>query len=404
MDRRAFLKVSAALAALPRLGLTMEPEVNADIAASCNAFAFDLYSKLSKRDGNQACSPFSIESALAMTSLGARGSTASQMEQTLHLPPDSQSIHPAFAEFDKRVMSENASRGYQLSIANALWGATNYTFRKDFLAKAQEYYESGLSEVDFAGNAEKARETINAWAQKRTHDRIKNLMPPGTIDADTRLVLTNAIWFKGSWQNQFDKKATNNEDFHVTQDKATKVPMMHRTGNYTYAANDQMQALGIPYRGREMSMVFLLPAKKQALASLEQAVTADAVKKWLGSMHPSEVIVSLPKFKITSELQLARTLSEMGMSDAFSNHADFSGMSEKEGLKISQVIHKAFVEVNEEGAEAAAATGVTMKPLAMRRPERQTPVFRADEPFLFLIRDEKSGCVLFLGRVSNPAA
>jgi serpin B len=404
MDRRMFLKASAALAALPRMGWTMEPDTKpTDIAASCNGFAFDLYARLRKREGNQSCSPFSVESALAMTSLGARGSTAEQMNQTLHLPQDSQAAHAAFADFAKRVISDRADRGYQLSVANALWGANSYPFRKDFLAKSQEYYGAGLMELDFAANPEAARGTINNWVEKQTHERIKDLMPSGSISADTRLVLTNAIWFKGTWQNQFDKKATSDELFHQSPDKSAKVPMMHRTGSFGYFADNQVQVLGIPYRGREMSMAFLLPAKKGDLASLEQAASADSVKKWLGSMHAMEVVVTLPKFKIASEFQLARTLSEMGMTDAFSGRANFSGMSEKEGLMISQVIHKAFVEVNEEGAEAAGATGVVMRPTAMKLPDRKPPVFRADEPFLFLIRDEKSGCILFLGRVSNPA-
>jgi serpin B len=382
----------------------MEPESSAsDVAASNNGFAFDLYSRLIKSDGNQISSPFSIETALAMTALGARGNTAAQMYKTLHLSEQTDSANAAFSQLLKRFSTESAKPGSQISVANALWGEKGYDFRQEFLSKARDYYGAGLMELSFESDPNAARSTINRWVEKETHDRIKDLLPAGSVDKDTRLVLTNAIWFKGTWETQFEKSATKEELFHQTADKSSKAQMMHHTEAFGYFADDQVRLLSMPYKGREMSMVFLLPAKKYELAALEQSITADKLKGWIGSLRQTRVAVTMPKFKMSSEFELTSTLGAMGMSDAFSSHANFSGMTEKEGLTISKVIHKAFIEVNEEGAEAAAATGVMMKRLAAVAGNQPIPQFRADEPFMFLIRDNQTGCILFLGRVTNPA-
>jgi serpin B len=404
MDRRMFMKSSISAAALARLGLTAEPaEPAADLAPACNSFALDLFARLRAKEGNQFSSPFSIGTALAMTELGAAGNTLKQMCQVLHFPENPERFHLRLGELLKRLNGDGKDRGYQLAVANALWGARGYGFRPEFLARARDVYGAGLTELDFAASAEKARLSINAWVEEHTQKRIKDLMPSGSVGADTRLVLTNAIYFKGNWASQFDKKATRVEVFHTSAEKSVRAPLMHRTGAYGYFDNDELQALAIPYRGRELSMVFMLPRRKHALAELEKSLTADKLQRWLTALHESDVIVTLPRFKMTSEYSLVPALREMGMRDAFTVAADFSGMSSREGLMISDVVHKAFVEVNEEGAEAAGATGVAIKPTAIRGgPVRHVPVFRADEPFLFLIRDNQSGCVLFLGRVSSP--
>jgi serpin B len=402
MNRRSFIKSSLALLAVARMGRSTEPVIDTHSLVEGNSrFALELYAKLREAKGNIFCSPFSISSALAMTSLGARGKTAAQMSDVLHLPA------AAPAEFSAILGQLNGGtdkRGYQLNVANALWGQKGYGFRDEFLRTAKAHYGAGLNEMDFAADAEAARKTINGWVEKETRDKIKDLLAPGTIMADTRLVLTNAIYFKGDWADQFNKKATFDEPFFAGGDKSAKVPMMHRTGHYTFFQNDDLQMLSAPYKGKELSMLFLLPRKKDGLADLESAATPDNVPKWIAKLYGTDVIVTLPKFKMTAEFKLVPTLRSMGMTEPFGPTADFSGMSEKEGLLISDVIHKAFVEVNEEGAEAAAATGVVMRPTAMPQGgPKPIPVFRADPPFLFLSRDNRNGSILFVGRVANPA-
>jgi len=404
MRRREFLRSSLALAALAGLSHGAEPpKESQSVASSNNQFAWDLYAQLRGAEGNLFSSPFSISTALAMTSVGARGRTAEQMAQVLHLPPHAQEIHRAYGTLLKQLNAADAKRGYQLSVANALWAQAGFSFTEDFLRSTQQNYGAGLSELDFENNPEPARRTINAWVEKETRDKIKELIKQGVIRGDTRLVLTNAIYFKGNWADQFDKKATFDEMFFSSEQDKAKTPMMHRTGSYGYLENDMLQALSIPYKGRELSMVFLLPRKKDALAEMEKTASPDTAERWLRGLATTDVIVTLPKFKMTSEFGLGKTLQKMGMKDAFTGAADFSGISAREGLLISEVVHKAFVEVNEEGAEAAAATAVVMAPTSAKiGPIKQTPVFRADHPFTFLIRENKSGAILFLGRMEKP--
>lgn len=402
MDRRSFLTSSLALLAFARLARSAEQPVEPrGVVDGNNRFALELYAKLREAKGNLFCSPFSISSALSMTALGARGKTAEQMGEVLHLPHADQT-HSGFAALIRQLNSGGEKRGYQLSVANALWGQKGFGFKPEYLRTVKTYYGAGLSELDFAANPEAARKVINDWVEKETRERIKDLLAKGTIDGATRLVLTNAIYFKGDWADQFDKKSTYDEPFFTGDGKSAEAPMMHRTGKYGYFDNDQLQALSMPYKGKELSMVFLLPRKKDGLAALEIAATADNVPKWLDRVSTTEVIVTLPKFKMTAEFKLVPTLMALGMKDAFdAAAADFSGMSDREGLVISDVIHKAFVEVNEEGAEAAGATAVIVKEAAIA-PPKQTPVFRADHPFLFLIRDNRNGSILFVGRVAKP--
>ena len=405
MNRRSFLTSSLALLAVARLARSAESPVDPrGMVDGNNRFALELYAKLRATKGNVFCSPFSVSSALAMTALGARGKTAEQMSEVLHLSPNGEQTHAGFAALIRQLNAGGEKRGYQLSVANALWGQKGYGFTPEYLRTAKAHYGAGLSELDFASSPEAARKTINAWVEKETREKIKDLLDKDSVLPATRLVLTNAIYFKGDWADQFNKEATLDEIFLVSDEKKVKVPMMHRTGGYRYFENDRLQMLGVPYKGKELSMFFLLPRKKDGLTDLETAATLDNVPKWIGKMYGTDVIVTLPKFKMTAEFKLVPTLQAMGMTAPFADGADFSGMSEKEGLVISDVIHKAFVEVNEEGAEAAAATAVIVKEAAIAGgPNTQTPVFRADHPFLFLIRDNRNGSILFVGRVANPA-
>jgi serpin B len=383
-------------------GLWRSKDVKSDVAAvvkSNDAFAFDLYAKLREKEGNLFFSPESISTALAMTYAGARGETAAEMAKTLHFTLKPDQIHPAFHALIDELNGARKKRGYQLTVANALWGQKGFNFLPDFIKLTKANYGAGLHEVDFAGNTEAARKTINAWVEKETKDKIKDLLQPGVLDSLTRLVLTNAIYFKGNWDRQFKKDLTKKDAFHVSGDKKIDALLMHDTGKFKYFDGGSFQALEMPYKGKELSMVVLLPKKIDGLGELEKTLTAAAVAEWLPKLREQEVAVSLPKFKSTSEFSLNDTLETMGIKQLFAaGAADLSGMDGKRDLFVSAVVHKAYVDVNEEGTEAAGATSVVVKlEAAPFRPE-----FRADHPFVFLIRDNHSSSTLFLGRVVNP--
>jgi len=332
-----------------------------------------------------------------MTHAGAKGNTEAQMAKVMHFEVGQGALHPAFAALIKDLNGRD-KKSYALSVANALWAQKDYTFRKEYLAVVRDQYQAGIENLDFVGATEEARKTINAWVEKQTNDKIKELFKPGVLDDLTRLVLTNAIYFKGNWATQFDKKLTKDAPFTLADGKKVDVPMMYRNGNFNYAQVEGFQMLELPYRGNELSMLVLLPEKADGIADLESKLTAVNLSKWLPLMHERKLPVYIPKFKMTSEFSLKQTLSSMGMPDAFNMaKADFSGMTGKKDLYIGAVVHKAFVDVNEEGTEAAAATGVVMETQAF-----DPTVFRADHPFLFLIRDTKTGSILFMGRLSDP--
>jgi serpin B len=383
------------------LGAEATPEW---VETANNAFAADLYGRLAaKGNGNLFFSPNSIETALAMTWTGARGDTAAEMAAVLHLP-GGEDVSKGFGSFLKDINGDGAKpRGYELAVANALWGQTGYRFLPDFLEVLKSAYGAGLEDVNFKTDAEGARKTINDWVEKKTMGKIADLIAPGMLTPDTRLVLTNAIYFKGSWTDKFEKSATQAEAFHSTASEEEKVPMMHRTGHYDYAEGKDYQALKLGYAGGELSMIVLLPREIGALPEIEKEVeTAQGLAELTGKFDNKEVVVSLPKFKLEQKFELAPALEAMGMRSAFGAGADFSGMTGRKDLAISEVIHKAYVDVNEEGTEAAAATAVVMRTLAIARPIAPPPVFKADHPFVFLIRDEGTGAVLFMGRVVTP--
>lgn len=379
------------------------PEDKAGVVHGNNQFALDLLGRLDKND-NLFFSPASISTALAMTYAGARGQTAEQMAKVLHWQLDAQRLHPTLATLLWEMQGEGKPRGYRLNIANALWGHKDAHFLPDFLHVMKDNYGAGLQQVDFV-KSEEARRHINAWVAHQTADKIVDLLQPDDVSPRTRLVLTNAIYFKGDWQHPFEADATHNQPFHVAPAKDVPVPMMHQTDHFRYFADEakSLQLLEMPYKDSELSMIFLLPARVDGLAQLEKKLDAESLTKWLQQMVSAKVIVTLPKFTMRRRLPLADRLQEMGMKAAFhAEQADFSGMStEQPPLFLDAVIHEAWVDVNEKGTEAAAATAVTA--LAKAAPPLEEPiVFQADHPFLFLIRDTRSGSILFLGRVSNP--
>jgi serpin B len=337
-----------------------------------------------------------------MTYGGTRGRTAEQMAKALHFTLDQTRLHPGFAAVIRGVNGAGKPRTYDLHVANALWGQKGCHFLPDFLKLTRDNYGAGFNLVDFIADTEGARRTINTWVEKQTKDKIKELFKPGVLSGRTRLVLSNAIYFKGSWQSAFPKKNTKKGDFLVRANTKVRVPLMHQEQKFHYHDGGTFQILELPYKDRELAMVVLLPKKTDGLAELQKSLTQDRLAAGLGRLSTHRVQVTLPPFKVTAEFALSETLAALGMVDAFDpGAADFSGMNGKRNLFLQAVVHKAFVDVNEEGTEAAAATGVGVG-IVSYTPPPPPAVFRADHPFVYLIRDNRTGSVLFLGRLMNP--
>jgi len=378
-----------------------------DLAADNTRFALKLYRELNDGSGNLFFSPYSISTAMAMTWGGARGETASQMAGALEftLKPDKeggplgrQRLHIAFGELQRSLRAAGGKGGVEMSIANALWPQNKYPFRKSYLRQIKEEYGSAGRSLDYR-SPDEARGVINRWVERETRRKIKDLLPDGSIDSMTRMVLTNAIYFKGDWATQFKVKNTHELPFKLASGKSRKAPMMFQKGNFGFFQDEEIQALEMPYKGEKVSMVVLLPRKVDGLAALEKNLSAGKLSGWLGKLRRMKVDTLFPKFKMTSRFELSSHLQNLGMKKAFSD-ADFSGMDGSRELYLSGVFHKAFVEVNEEGTEAAAATGAVVG----RRSLLRGPRFRADHPFLFLIRDKATGSILFLGRYAEPSS
>jgi serpin B len=380
--------------------LAVPDEVDAENVVKGNTtFALNLYSTLQNREGNVFFSPYSISTALAMTYAGARGETKKQMAEVLNFTQDHDQLHPAFAQLHAHLNREQSKGDIALTVANALWAEKNYSFLEDFIHTTNKNYGAPLNRVDFKNTPEETRTRINEWVEQKTNDKIKDLIQPGVLNALTRLVLTNAIYFRGNWSRQFKESETKDDRFWLNRDTAVTVPLMTQKGDFSYGKNEALQLLALPYVGDTLSMIVLLPNEVDGLPKLEATLTEETLPSWLPLLKKREVTVFLPKFTMTSEFNLKQTLSAMGMPDAFTPQADFSGMTGNRDLYIDAVIHKAFVDVNEEGTEAAAATAVTMQLLSYSTPP---PEFRADHPFLFLIMHNPSESILFLGRVADP--
>jgi serpin B len=370
------------------------------VAEANNHFAWDLYGKVAEQEeGNLFFSPFSISTALAMTYAGAEGETEDQMAEVLHFSLPEEQLHSAYADLVKRLNTEEEDAGFKLYVANRLWGQEGYAFMPDFLITSSRY-DAKLAEVDFVRTAERSRRTINTWVEERTQAKIKNLIPEGVLDAMTRLVLTNAIYFKGDWTEKFDPELTEEAPFHVSGDEEVAVPLMHQNASFKFGETEGIQILELPYGKQDLAMVVLLPEKADGLAALEGKVSSETMSEWLEKLKPQTVDVFLPRFKLESQFILNEALKSLGMTLAFDQtKADLSGISSSEQLYISAAIHKAFVAVDEEGTEAAAATGIAVGATGFREP----PVVRADHPFIFLIRDNRTGAILFMGRLVRPS-
>jgi serine protease inhibitor len=361
------------------------------------AFALDLYGQLKAEPGNLFFSPYSISTALAMTYAGARGETEKQMAKVLHFSKDQRVVHTTFSDLQRQLGYAGQQKSIQLSIANALWAQEGDAFLPTFLRIANSDYQANIGQADFKTHAEAARDQINRWAAQATKDKIKDILPPGSLTELTRLVLANAIYFKGAWAEPFEKAATSIQPFHLNATRQVNAPLMHHSTDVRYMENSDLQAVELPYVGGGLSMVVLLPRQVDGCGPLGDRLTPALIADTLRQMKRQEVRIFLPKFKLESSFKLNETLARMGMPDAFVwQQADFSGLDGTKSLFISAVFHKAWCEVNEEGTEAAAGTAA----VATRS---MPPVFRADHPFIFLIRDTRFGSLLFLGRLADPS-
>ena len=400
-----------ARADVPRATATdaTDDEISALVAGD-SEFAFDMFRAVAAEGGNTFLSPYSIAAALTMTYAGARGSTAEQMADVLHFGVDGNRIHVVRNELDLRVtevpepMPDDDREPLAIEIANSMWGQYDYPFLEEFLTILAESYDAGMNLVDFRTAAEEARVTINDWVEENTAGRIEDLIPEGVINSLTRLVLVNAIWFKASWADQFEPEATADGAFVTLDGTETTVPFMNGTARRGYLAGDGFELVRMPYAG-DASMIVIMPDEgrfEDIVAQLDGGFVADA----LGKVSSQEVDLAFPKFEFTSEFSLSGVLAELGMSEAFDaptpdSGADFTGITEERELFIQEVMHKAFVKVDETGTEAAAATAVIIGLTSVEDPPVRVEI---DRPFVFLIEHSSTGAILFLGQVTNPAS
>lgn len=384
------------------------PDISAEqldtLSQGNTAFALDLYQQLRSEDGNIFYSPYSISAALAMTYGGARGNTAAEIEQVMHYNLGQDDTHTGFNALDLALASrgqdlpsdDQGGDPFQLNIVNDIWGQTDYDFSPEYLDLLALNYGAGLRALDFFNDPEASRETINLWIEEQTRERIKDLLPEGSINAGTRMVLTNAIYFKASWENPFEEASTRPADFTNLNGEVTQVDTMFQGETMGYASGEGYQAVELPYKGREMSMVIIAP-EAGTFSDFEAELDADSLRAITDAISPNSVFLAMPKFEYDDPTPLTNVLQDMGMLDAFSDRADLSGIDGTGGLQITDVIHKAFVGVDEAGTEAAAATAVIVG-------ETSAPQFEEvnlDRPFIFLIRDIDTETILFMGRVTE---
>ncbi len=375
----------------------------ADISPAVNGnteFAVNLYHRLKSAPGNIAISPCSISTAFAMVYLGARGKTAEEIRKVMHfLMP--KRFHSLFSVWRRKLEAVSRPGEIELLLANSLWLQKDFSVLEEFVSGLKKFYEAKLYVVDFARDTEGAMNEINLWVEKKTAGKIKELISRGQLNPQTRLVLCNAVYFKGKWRNRFDVEATRKEMFWVTSDKSFPVDMMHQKAKVRYKDFGEFEVVELPYNGERVCMVIFLPKDINGLNGLmafEERLSGVRIKKWLDQLarvKKSDVEIALPRFKCGRKFELEDVLKSMGMKDAFSAKADFSGISK--GLSISKVIHQAVVEVDEEGTKASAATAIVVTKAAVR-----LRLFCANHPFFFLIWDKDTGTILFMGRVISP--
>ncbi|MCX8083614.1 MAG: serpin family protein [Calditerrivibrio sp.] len=385
-----------------------------NVVEANNRFSFDIYSLLSKEKSteNIFLSPLSISTAIAMTYEGARGGTAKEIQKVFYFPIDNQKLREGYLSLINEINKKD--KKYQLHTANALWVEKKYNLLDNYLKNIEKYYQGKATNVGFWDPSERdqTRLKINKWIEEQTNNKIRELLKPESISQDTKLILTNAIYFKGKWKKAFNKSLTKDEDFKICESKKIKVPMMSLNKQiinelsdypeFRYTETEDLQVLELPYEGDDVSMLILLP--KGNIKDAEKTFNYDRLKELKKTLSLRPVEVYLPKFKFEKEYQLKSTLMGMGMPAAFSDlSADFSGMDGSTKLKIGNVIHKTFIEVDEEGTEAAGATAVLMIKKTSVKETKKPIIFRADRPFIIIIQHNKTGAIMFIGRVFDPS-
>ena len=369
-----------------------------EVVTGNNEFTFSLYDEINNEETNVFFSPYSISSALAMTYNGAGKTTKAEMVDVMNFNENEEIQSKDFSELNSHITSLSSEK-IQMNIANSIWGQQNYGFEKRFLELNNKYYGAGVKEVDFRENYKSIRKDINKWVEEKTQKKITDLIKKNMLDPMTRMVLVNAIYFNGKWEFPFKEEDTYEDVFYVYSECKTKVNFMQRQVSLKYYEDDLAQVVEIPYAGKALSMMVILPKDKYGMEQLEDHLDENLYNSYQKSMRTKKVKLKLPKFKLTANYELNKPLKNMGMGSAFGKNADFSGMTGKKDLYISNVVHKSFVEVNEEGTEAAAATGVVMRKTSVNLDKKE---FKADHPFVFFIKDNKHDTILFMGRIMNP--
>jgi serpin B len=370
-----------------------------------NAFSIDLHARLASDAGNLIYSPTGVAIALAMATVGAEGETREQMLGTLHAGPDPERWIDAVGALSRSLDAAAAPDALaDLQVANRLWGQRGVRFGEPFLRRLADDFAAPFGEADFRGGPEPSREAINRWVAERTADRILDLLPQGSITPLTRLVLTDAVRFDADWRFPFSAERTRELPFAIDRERKVTVPMMRQKGQFAYAENDLLQAVELPYAGDDFSLVALLPRRAGGLVDVERMLTAERLASWLDGLDERQVDLFLPKFRIESRFDLIPRLEQLGMQRAFSVEAEFGPITTDDRLSITGVLHQAMIEVDERGTEAAAATGVVIGiRSAAPTDSDEATTFRADHPFLILLRHRPSGAILFGGRVSDPS-
>ena len=369
---------------------------------SANQFAFDLFELTGKDKKNIIFSPFSISSALSMTYCGAKKQTKKAMSKVLYLPKKNEVLYNAYAEHNRSINSSFISDNVTLNIANSLWGEKSYPFDKEYIKLLSSEFKAPFNKVSFINNTEESRKEINNWVEKKTEKKIKNLIPVKVLSENTRLVLTNAIYFYGGWAKAFNKKATKKADFHVNETETAQVNFLNTASKLLYFENELFKSVEIPYKGKAASLILFIPKNINGIDNLLKTIDYNTYTEWNSEMKEAMVKLSVPKFKIESDFELSDVLSKMGMQTAFTNKANFSGMSKKDDLKIDKVIHKATIGIDEEGTEAAAATAVIMVRKTSIQNNLNLVEFTADRPFVFILKENANNTILFMGKVVNP--
>lgn len=379
----------------------MSPQI-IEVATGGNEFATELYARLTPREPtNLIFSPFSISAALAMTYAGADGHTKSEIARVLHFSRDESDLHSGINAIRKMLVFSDKKSDHQLRVVNRLWGQKDYQFLPKFLKIMNSDYNADLGLVFFK-RPDAATTTINSWVEKQTDHQVQNLIAPGGLDRDTRLLLTNVIYFKARWQAEFTKSLTSDAPFYLSGAQQVTVPTMYQTGYFGYNEFDDAQVIELPYRMEKgFSMLIFLPKSRDGLNALEKQLSAETLHKWTSGLELHKVKLHLPRFRITLGFSLKDALKSMGLSLPFSSEANFSKMVKKKGLFLTEAIHKTFIDVNEEGTVATASTAMTGGMGGLSVP-KEPVVFRADHPFLFLIREHQTKSIVFLGRLMNP--